>query len=139
MPRHPQPTDDQVLDWWERFDSGVPIRRIAAETSGYGEGSIRKALEDLGVLESEILRRARKGRLTGQERAIRDALARIVVSGDDTKPDKTSVRFARSMEHVKPMQRKVIQSARQRRLDAMGAGLWARVIRKDLRAAGLIP
>jgi hypothetical protein len=144
-------SDDEILEWWEAFDGGLSVQQIAIRWRRPIR-QVRSELKDLGAFEhltrymlekeaagdgDELIDRIVAGALTDEEGAIAAALARI--NAPDEIPYHGSVRFARSMQHVKPGARgPVVQSARQRRLDKVSP-VWRRVIRADLKRAGLLP
>lgn len=134
----PPPVDDEiVLGWWEEYDAGREPQHIA-DFAGVPTNVVRRALEQLDVIEDPIVRRARLGRSSPNELAIMDALAKVG-SADDTPWERREVPWARSMQHVSPKRGPVVQSERQRRLDRMASGKWRAAVRYDLRVAGLIP
>lgn len=132
----PAPDDELVLGWWEEYDAGRSAQAIARR-AGVRQAIVFDALDELGVFEDPIVHRARHGQLDANELAIVDALAKI--NSHDLTPERREVRYARSMEHVKPVTGPVVQSARQRRQDRMASAKWRSILRRDLRAAGLLP
>lgn len=136
MPHTNAVTDDEVLTWWEEYDAGTPITTIA-NRHGRGWKTVERHLADLGVLPTDPLTKAAlAGELSAADQAIFEALGRI----NDMPSERREVRWAKSMEHVKPGARSpIVQSARQRRQDRMANSKWRRIVRRDLAASGLLP
>jgi hypothetical protein len=133
----PAPDDELVLGWWEQYDAGCEPDVIAAR-AGVPTGTVKRALQDLDVLDDPIVRRAKLGKSLPDELAIMDALARIG-GPEDLSPERREVPWAHSMQHTTPKRGPVVQSERQRRQDRMATSKWRAAVRYDLRMAGLIP
>jgi hypothetical protein len=125
MAATPVPTDEEILDWWECYAQGLSLAQIAFRF-GRRAGTIKRHFVELGIA-------LRIDDLDECERRIAAALARVDPSVYG------HVAYARSMQHTKPVRKRIPQSKRQRRLDSLGGGVWTRVIRQDLKRAGLIP
>lgn len=115
--------DDEILDWWECHSAGMNVSAIALKF-GRRPTVILREFRELGIVlyEDDLD--------SGELAAIAGALERC-------RPE-PHVEYARSMQHVKLLTRRVPMSARQRRLDRQ-SGQWRDVIRADLKAAGLLP
>lgn len=130
-------TDDDVLAWWEAYDAGESVKAIAKRL-GHQAKTVERHLELLGVVEDPLTAAALAGELSASDQAIFEALGRINVV--DAPGERREVRWARSMQHVKPgMRAPIVQSGRQRRQDRMASVMWRRVVRRDLAASGLLP
>lgn len=129
-------SDDEILDWWELHDGGMSCAEISRE---YGRTykTVLRHLAELGVMGDPLLTRALEGRLTDNEQAIYDALARCAPAEMPAEPARLP--YALSLQHTKLVKRTVVQSARQRRQDEMCSRKWRKLVRQDMRAAGLLP
>lgn len=131
-------TDDDVLVWWEELDAGASIAAIA-QRHGRAYDTVFRHLDELGVVTDPLVQAALAGELPGDLQAIFEALGRISTP-DDLPPERRSVAYAKSMQHVLANRSApVVQSGRQRRQDSMATSRWRAVIRRDMRRSGLLP
>lgn len=137
--------DDEVLEWWEAFDAGATVEEISLRFLRPAR-MVLAAFEDLGVLErfrredeskSDMLNRLKRGDFSDAENRIMDALAKLAPDFD-TKPMRSTIPYARSLQHMTPKRGAVVMSGRQRQQDKMVGGVWGLVVRADLKAAGLL-
>jgi hypothetical protein len=130
------PTDDEILDWWEMYTDNWPITYIARRYDRPA-AEVRRHLEELGVYDAPEQPSFLWDNLSDEDKKVALALARL---DPDAVAHPRHLPFARSLPHVKPnVHKRVPMSGRQRANDALGGGLWAKAVRADLRRAGLLP
>lgn len=152
-------TEDDVLDWWEAYDSGVHYFSIARRADVPAK-TVRDQLEWLGVWVGprrdaryeqlkeaggspaaiDALMRWERGELTDDEQYLWNLLERMAPAG--LAPEGVAGRplpYARSLPHVAASRQRgpYIMSARQRALPGWGKHYAA--VRAELRSAGLLP
>lgn len=155
-------TEDEVLDMWELYeDKSYSLDQVAAlfdvsaniisrelrdlgvELRHGGHGGTRtKSDVDTGLVKIDPLDPF-KGLDDEQRISFEHIMAALARIGDGKLPGDSENRrhlpYARSLPHVKPTRRRIPMSKHQRYMDRLGSGIWATVVRADLRRAGMMP
>lgn len=137
--------DDAIISWWEDFDAGQPLGAIA-ERWEVPVLQVFEALDELGVLFGEdaalntkIIARVLAGHASPEEDAIMRALGALRGSIVDRDcPPFQPTPWVRVTIHG-PRRVHDPMSARERQMNRMASATWRRVVRGDLRRAGLVP